>query len=396
MPLAKRVQNVTISLTLQITNRARELATAGIDVVDLSCGEPDHPTPLNIKQAGIAAIEQNFTRYTSAAGIPELRRAIQRKLADENGLQYDLNQIVVSSGAKHSIANAILAMIDPGDEVVIPRPCWLSYPEMVELAGGTTVFADTDAAGGFHLTPRSLERALSPKTKLVILNSPNNPTGAALDLSQIAALCEVLKRYSCFVLSDEIYERLRFDGKPHASPAQIAGMPDRTIVVNGVSKCYSMTGWRIGYAAGPPAIIDGILRVQSQMTSSCCSISQKAAAEGISGDQSGSAAMVRDFARRRDLCYEILSSCPGVKVSKPEGAFYFFPDISSYFGKHAHGDRLKDSLDIARYLLEEVHVATVPGSAFHAPTCLRLSYANSDENIKRGVSKVCEALTKLN
>jgi aspartate aminotransferase len=395
MALAKRVQNVSVSLTLQITNRARELSVAGIDVVDLSCGEPDHPTPSNIKRAGIAAIESNFTRYTAAAGIPELRKAIQRKLAEENGLDYDFRQIVVSSGAKHSIANAILALVDPDDEVVVPAPCWLSYPEMIELAGGKTVFAQTDATNGFHLLPAALARALSPRTKLVILNSPNNPTGAALDADQTAALAEVLKRHPCFVLSDEIYERLRFDGKRHASVAQTAALKDRTIVVNGVSKCYSMTGWRIGYAAGPEEIVEGILRIQSQMTSSCCSISQQAALEGIAGNQGESEAMVRDFARRRELCYDLLRSCPGVKVAKPEGAFYFFPDISSFFGKHVHGEVLKDSVDIARYLLEEVHVATVPGAAFFAPNCLRLSYANSDENVRRGVTKVCEALTRL-
>lgn len=395
MALAARVRNLSVSLTLEITNRARELAAAGHDVIDMSVGEPDHATPANIKRAGIAAIEANFTRYTAAAGIPELREAVRHKLKVENGLDYELSQILISSGAKHSIANAILSLVDPGDEVVVPSPCWLSYPELVDLAGGKTVYAETSAANGFRLTPDALARALSKQTKLVILNSPNNPTGAALDEGEIAELCSVLRGHSCFVLSDEIYERLRFDGKRHASPAQFAEMYERTIVVNGVSKCYSMTGWRIGYAAAPQAVATAMVKVQSQMTSSCCSISQRAAVEGLNGDQAASFAMVKDFARRRELCHTLLRSCKGMHVSEPNGAFYFFPDISAFFGRKAGGRVLGTSDEIARYLLEEVHVATVPGSAFRAPNCLRISYANSDENVQRGVTRICEALSKL-
>jgi aspartate aminotransferase len=264
------------------------------------------------------------------------------------------------------------------------------------LAGGKTVYAETTAENGFHLTPAQLERALSPRTKLVILNSPNNPTGAALDETETAALCEVFKSHSCTVLSDEIYERLRYDGKRHASPAQFADMHERTIVVNGVSKCYSMTGWRIGYAAAPAEIAHAMVKVQSQMTSSCCSISQKAATEGLNGDQTASFAMVKDFARRRDIAFRILNSCAGVQTSAPSGAFYFFPDISAFYGRKAGSHVLANSDEIARYLLEEVFVATVPGSAFRAPNCLRISYANSDANVQRGFTRICEALQKLN
>lgn len=396
MELAHRVRNLTVSLTLEITNRARELAAAGHDVIDLSCGEPDHATPDNVKLAGIAAINANFTRYTAAAGIPELRAAVQKKLKVENNLDYDISQILISSGAKHSIANAILSLIDPGDEVVVPSPCWLSYPELVDLAGGKSVFAETTAANGFRLTADALKKALTSRTKLVILNSPNNPTGAALNEAETSALCDVLRTHSCFILSDEIYERLRYDGTQHVSPAQFAGMKERTIVVNGVSKCYSMTGWRIGYAAAPKAVAGAMVKVQSQMTSSCCSISQKAAAEGINGDQSASFAMVKDFTRRRDVCLNLLRSNSEINVSEPNGAFYFFPDISAFFGRKAGNVSLKNSEEIARYLLEEVFVATVPGSAFRAPNYLRISYANSDENVERGVSRISTALSKLN
>lgn len=393
--LASRVKQLSVSLTLQISARAKELAAEGKDVIDLSCGEPDHPSPIHVKEAGIAAINENFTRYTAAAGIPPLREAVREKLARENGLEYDVGQIVISCGAKHALANALMALVDPGDEVIVPTPCWLSYPELVLLVGGKPVYAETTVEDRFHLTPDILRKALSPKTKLLILNSPTNPTGAALDRQEITALCAVLKDHQAIILSDEIYEHIRFDGKPHFSPAQLPEMKDRTVLINGVSKCYSMTGWRIGYSAAPKEISQGMLKVQSQMTSSACSVSQRAALAGLRGDQSVSREMTKDFARRRTLCCELLNKCGGMKVAEPEGTFYIFPDISFYYGKKANGRMLKDSFDVAKYLIEEALVATVPGGAFKAPNCLRISYANSDENVKRGVGRICEKLQQL-
>jgi aspartate aminotransferase len=395
IPLADRIQKVSVSLTLKIVERTKALKAEGIDVIDLSVGEPDHNTPEHVKQAAVKAINENFTRYTAAAGIPELRKVICEKLQRDNGIYYTPKQIVVSNGAKHAIANAILALVNPGDEVIIPVPDWLSYPELVKIAGGVPVYVETKLENGFHLQPDDLARALTPKTRMIILNTPCNPSGAVLSRQEIEALCDVIRDHHCVLVSDEIYEHLRFDGREHFSPAQHPGMQDRTVLINGVSKCYAMTGWRIGYSASSERLADGMLRIQSQMTSSAGSISQKAALEGLAGDQSSIEAMRADFSRRRQICYEILSGCPGVKVTKPEGAFYIFPDVSAFFGKRAGDTIIHDSKALAEYLIAESHVAVVPGAAFHAPNCIRISYANSDENVRTGVTRICDVLKKL-
>jgi aspartate aminotransferase len=395
LTLSDRVQNVSVSLTLKIVERAKILKAEGKEVISLSVGEPDHNTPDNVKRAAIEAINSNFTRYTAAAGIPELRKAVCAKLKRENGLDYTPSQIVVSCGAKHALANSILALVNPGDEVIIPEPCWLSYPDLVYLAGGTPVYAKARLEHGFHLQPEDLAKALTPKTRLIIMNTPCNPTGAMLLKPEIEALCEVIRDHHAVVVSDEIYEHLRFDGREHYSFAAVPGMQDRTVVINGVSKCYAMTGWRIGYSASSDLLADGMLRIQSQMTSSACSISQKAALEGLMGDQSSVAKMQEDFSRRRKICFDIFNSCPGVRVHEPEGAFYIFPDVSAFFGKSADGFLIKDSLDLAEYLITACHVAVVPGAAFRAPECLRISYANSDEKVREGVSRICDVLRKL-
>ncbi|MBU1921446.1 pyridoxal phosphate-dependent aminotransferase [bacterium] len=394
-PLSDRLKNVSVSLTLKIVERAKALKAEGVDVISLSVGEPDHNTPEHVKRAGIAAIESNFTRYTAAAGILELRKAICEKLKRDNSLDYSPSQIVVSNGAKHAIANAIQAIVNPGDEVIIPEPCWLSYPDLVHLAGGIPVYVASRIEHGFHLQPDDLARVLTPKTKAIILNTPCNPTGAVLSRPEVEALCEVLYDHNVMIISDEIYEHLRFDGREHYSFAQVDGMKDRTVLVNGVSKCYAMTGWRIGYSASSDLLSDAMLRIQSQMTSSACSISQKAACEGIQGDQSSVPAMLKDFSRRRHICYDILSKCKGVKLSMPEGAFYIFPDVSAFYGKRIGDAVIKDSVDLAEHLITACHVAVVPGAAFRAPHCIRISYANSDEKVREGVNRICDFLNSL-
>lgn len=394
-PLSDRLKNVSVSLTLKIVERAKALKAEGVDVISLSVGEPDHNTPDNVKRAGIAAIEANFTRYTAAAGIPELRKAICEKLKRDNSLDYSPTQIVVSNGAKHAIANAIQALVNPGDEVIIPEPCWLSYPDLVHLAGGIPIYVESRLEHGFHLQPDDLANKLTPKTKAIILNTPCNPTGAVLSRPEIEALCEVMYDHNVMIISDEIYEHLRFDGREHYSFAQVEGMKDRTILVNGVSKCYAMTGWRIGYSASSDMMADAMLRIQSQMTSSASSISQKAAYEGISGDQSSVPMMLQDFDRRRKICYDIFSKCKDVKVRMPEGAFYIFPDVSAFYGRKYKGEVIRGSVDLAEHLITDYHVAIVPGAAFRAPDCIRISYANSDEKVREGVTRICDFLSKL-
>jgi aspartate aminotransferase len=310
-------------------------------------------------------------------------------------LTYNSKQIVVGNGAKHAIANAMLALVEPGDEVIVPEPCWLSYPELVWLAGGDVVFAPTKVEDGFHIRAETLERLLTPRTKLVLLNSPCNPTGAVLSRADMESLAEVLRAHRAWILSDEIYEYLRFDGREHVSPAQMPGLCERTVVINGVSKSYSMTGWRIGYGAGPESVAEAMLKIQSQMTSSACSVSQRAALAGIRAGLEFPNSMRDDFEKRRALVYDELAKCSVLKCPKPEGAFYAFPQIPGMMGATAKGKVIKDSADFTDYLLEEYHVALVPGSAFRAPDCIRVSFANSDEIVKEAAKRVVQAVGDL-
>lgn len=393
--LASRVSRLTISQTLAIVEKVRELQKQGIQVLDMSVGEPDHPSPEEAKQAAKAAIDSGFTRYTAAAGIMELREAIVEKLKRDNELEYTPKQIVVGNGAKHILASALLALVEPGDEVIVPEPCWLSYPELVWLAGGEVVFAPTKVEDGFHLRAEVLDRLITPRTKVVLINSPCNPTGAVMSRADMDAIAEVLKRHRAFVISDEIYEYLRFDGREHVSLAQYPWLHDRTVVVNGVSKSFAMTGWRIGYGAAPLEVADAILRIQSQMTSSACSISQKAAWAAIRSGVSYPQMMTADFARRRDICYEGLKSIPGVKISQPEGAFYAFPQIPALLTGSIAGKQLKEATPFILHLLEKYQVAAVPGTAFRAPDCIRLSFATSDDAVREAVKRIAAAVADI-
>ena len=393
--LSSRVSRLSISQTLAIVEKVRELQKQGMTVYDMSVGEPDHPSPPDVKEAGRQAISNDFTRYTAAAGIMELREAIAAKLKRDNGLTYTPKQIVVGNGAKHILSGTLLALVEPGDEVIIPEPCWLSYPEMVWLAGGEVVYAPTRVEDGFHLRAEVLERLITPRTKAVMLNSPCNPTGAVMPKKDMDEIAEVLKKHRAYIISDEIYEYLRFDGREHVSLAQYPWLCDRTIVVNGVSKSYSMTGWRIGYGAGPDNVMNAILRIQSQMTSSACSVSQKAATAALNGGLDFPNRMRDDFTRRRDICFDGLKNIPGVNVPKPEGAFYAFPQIPAMMTGSVNGKPLKDSNGMTDYLLEKYHVAIVPGAAFRAPDCIRISFASSDDHVREAVNRIAAAVSDI-
>ena len=393
--LSSRVSRLSISQTLAIVEKVRELQKQGMTVYDMSVGEPDHPSPPDVKEAGRQAISNDFTRYTAAAGIMELREAIAAKLKRDNGLTYTPKQIVVGNGAKHILSGTLLALVEPGDEVIIPEPCWLSYPEMVWLAGGEVVYAPTRVEDGFHLRAEVLERLITPRTKAVMLNSPCNPTGAVMPKKDMDEIAEVLKKHRAYIISVEIYEYLRFDGREHVSLAQYPWLDDRTIVVNAVSKSYSMTGWRIGYGAGPDNVMNAILRIQSQMTSSACSVSQKAATAALNGGLDFPNRMRDDFTRRRDICFDGLKNIPGVNVPKPEGAFYAFPQIPAMMTGSVNGKPLKDSNGMTDYLLEKYHVAIVPGAAFRAPDCIRISFASSDDHVREAVNRIAAAVSDI-
>ena len=371
------------------------MTSRGVSVIDLAVGEPDLHTPQFIKEAAEAAIEDNFTKYSPVSGFGSLKEAVVHKLQVENGLTYSPSEIVISSGAKQSICNAIQALVDTGDEVIIPAPYWVSYPQMVKLAGGVPVFVDAPIEQGFRITPAQLRAAITPKTRLIIICSPCNPSGAVYSAAELEALAEVVKEHDdLLVLSDEIYEHINYIGS-HASIAAVPGMRERTLVVNGVSKAYAMTGWRIGFLAAPKWIISACDILQGQYTSGPCSISQKAAEAAWMGPQECVEQMRLSFLRRRNLLVKLMREIPGLEVNEPQGAFYLLPKCSGYYGTKA-GDRvIENSTDLAMYLLEEGHVATVPGSAFGAPDCLRLSYATSDENIMEAVDRIKCALAAL-
>ncbi|MEZ0454045.1 pyridoxal phosphate-dependent aminotransferase [Sphingobacterium thalpophilum] len=394
--LSDRINNLSESATLKMTKLGRELAAKGVNVISLSVGEPDFNTPEHVKDAAKKALDENWTRYSPVPGYPELRQAIVNKLKTENNLDYDISQIVVSTGAKQSLSNVILTLINPGDEVIIPTPYWVSYSEMVVLAEGKSVFINTEIDNNFKITPEQLEAAITPKTKLFMFSSPNNPTGTVYSKDELAALAKVFEKYpQVFILSDEIYEHINFVDK-HESIAQFDSIKDRVIIVNGFSKAFAMTGWRLGYIAANKTIAAANDKLQGQTTSGTCSISQRA---GIVAYEQGLETvnkMKEAFARRRQLVYDLLSDIPGVRTNLPEGAFYFFPEISSFFGKKdQQGNVINNSADLALYLLNVGHVATVGGDSFGNDNYIRLSYAASDESLIEALKRIKEALGKL-
>ena len=393
--LSNRLQRLAPSATLAMSQKSSEMKAQGIDVINMSVGEPDFNTPDHIKQAAKLAIDENYSRYSPVPGYAELRQAIARKLERENQLHYLPSEILVSNGAKQSVCNTVMALVNPGDEVIIPAPYWVSYPQMVLLAGGEPVFVEARFDQNFKVTPEQLEAAITPKTRMLILCSPSNPTGSVYSKDELAGLAEVIKRHdNLFVLADEIYEHINYVGK-HESIAQFEGMKERSIIVNGVSKAYAMTGWRIGYIAAPEWIVKGCNKLQGQYTSGPCSVSQKAAEFAYTQSQECVEQMRQAFERRRNLIVELAKDIPGLEVNVPEGAFYLFPKCSSFYGKSDGETTVNNSTELALYLLEKGHVATVGGDAFGDPECFRMSYATSDDNIREAMRRIKEVLAKL-
>ncbi len=395
MKLSDRINRLAPSATLAMSQKSGEMKAQGVDVINLSVGEPDFNTPAHIKEAAKKAIDENYSRYSPVAGYASLREAVVRKLKRENGLEYTPAQISVSNGAKQGVCNTVMTLVNPGDEVIIPAPYWVSYPQMVKLAGGTPVIVNTGFAQDFKMKPEQLEAAITPRTRLLILCSPSNPTGSVYSKEELKALADVvLSHEDVYVLADEIYEHINYTGR-HESIAQFAGMQERAIIVNGVSKAYAMTGWRIGYIAAPEWIVKGCNKLQGQYTSGPCSVSQKAAEAAYNSDQSCVEEMRLAFERRRNLIVSLAKDIPGLEVNCPQGAFYLFPKCSSFYGKSYGSYIVNNSTDLAMYLLDEAHVATVGGDAFGDPECFRMSYATSDDNIKEAMRRIKEALGKL-
>jgi aspartate aminotransferase len=396
MGIAKRAMAIKPSPTLATAAKAKAMKAQGIDVVDFGVGEPDFDTPENVKQAGIRAIQSGFTKYTPAGGTDELKDAVIDKFKKDNNLAYERSQVLISCGAKHSLYNIAEALFDPGDEVIIPAPYWVSYPDQVLLNDATPVIVETTAEEGFTLTAKKLEQSVTKKTKALVLNSPSNPTGLAYDRKTLEEIAAVAVRHQFYIISDEIYEKLLYDGFKHCSIASLGKeIKDLTIVVNGVSKSHAMTGWRIGYAAGPKDVLSAMANIQSQSTSNPCSISQKAAVEALRGPQDFIATMNVEFDRRRRFMVERLNAMKGVTCLMPVGAFYAFPDVSRLFGKSVNGKTIKGSADLAAYLLEDAQVALVSGDAFGAEAYIRLSYATSMENIQKGLDRIEKAFSRL-
>lgn len=393
--LSDRLNRLAPSATLAMSQKSAELKAQGVDVINLSVGEPDFNTPDHIKEAAKRAVDENYSRYSPVPGYPALKKAIVDKLKNENGLDYEPSQIICSNGAKQSVCNAVLALVNPGDEVIIPAPYWVSYPQMVLLAEGTPVTVEATIEQDFKITPEQLEAAITPKTRALILCSPSNPTGSVYSAEELEALTAVLRLHErVIVLSDEIYEHINYIGS-HASIAACEGMKERTVVINGVSKAYAMTGWRIGFIAAPEWIAKGCNKLQGQYTSGPCSVSQMAATAAFAGDQTCVETMRQAFERRKNLIVRLAKEIPGLEVNDPHGAFYLFPKCSSFFGKR-DGDRvINNSTDFALYLLEVAHVATVGGDAFGSPACFRMSYATSDENITEAMRRIKEACARL-
>ncbi len=393
--LSTRVESLAVSQTLAMSQKSSELRARGIDVINLSVGEPDFHTPDHIKEAAKRAVDNNFSFYSPVPGYLSLREAISAKLSRENGLSYSPAQIVVSNGAKQALCNVILSTVNPGDEVVIPTPAWVSYVEMVKLAEGKSVTVPAGIDTNFKVTPAQLEAAITPKTKMVLLCSPSNPTGSVYTKAELQGLVDVIAKHpDVLVLSDEIYEHINYTGE-FTSLGSFAEIADRTIIINGVSKAYAMTGWRIGYCAAPTAIAKAVSKLQGQYTSGASSIAQKAAEAAYTGSQKCVAEMCAAFRRRRDLVVKLAAEIPGFKVNEPMGAFYLFPEVSGVLGK-SFGDKLiASSGDLAMYLLEEAHVATVDGAAFCAPGYIRFSYATGDDNLRQAMVRIKAAIEKL-
>jgi aspartate aminotransferase len=393
--LSTRLTALSPSETFAMAQKSNELKAQGIDVINMSVGEPDFTTPKHIKEAAKKAIDDNFSFYSPVAGFPDLRKAICEKLQKENNLEYTPAQIVVSGGAKQSLCNVILSIVDRGEEVIIPAPYWVSYPEMVKLAEGTPVFVYAGIEQNFKITPQQLEEAITPKTKALILCSPSNPTGSVYTKNELIAIAGVLEKYPhVYVIADEIYEHINYIGQ-HVSIAQLDSIRDRVVVINGVSKGYAMTGWRIGWIAAPQWLASACGMLQGQYTSGPSSVSQRAALAAYAGDQSCVSEMRTAFERRRNLIVELLGQISGFKVNNPMGAFYIFHDCSYYFGRSHNGKTIRTATDLAMYILEEAHVACVGGDAFGAPDCIRLSYAISDASIAEAIARIKKALEKL-
>ncbi len=393
--LSSRMNRLQPSATLAMSQKSSELKAQGIDIINMSVGEPDFNTPDHIKAAAIKAVEENYSRYSPVPGYPELRQAIVNKLKNENQLEYTAAQILCSNGAKQSVCNAIMALVGEGDEVIIPAPYWVSYPQMVLLADGTPVIVEAGIEQDFKITPEQLEAAITDRTRAVILCSPSNPTGSVYSKEELEGLKNVLLRHErVIVIADEIYEHINYVGK-HASMAQFRDIKDRVVVINGVSKAYAMTGWRIGFIAAPEWIVKACNKLQGQYTSGPCSVSQKAAEVAFAGDQRCVEEMRLAFERRKNLIVELARQIPGLEVNVPQGAFYLFPKCSSFFGKTDGNVTITNSTDLAMYLLEVGHVATVGGDAFGSPECFRMSYATSDENIVEAMRRIKEALGRL-
>ena len=395
MHLSERLNRLAPSATLAMSQKSAELKAQGIDIINMSVGEPDFNTPDHVKAAAKQAIDDNWSRYSPVPGYPALREAICHKLRTENGLCYEPSQIVVGNGAKQAVCNVILAIVDSGDEVIIPAPYWVSYPQMVLMADGTPVFVEATIEQDFKITPAQLEAAITPRTRALILCSPSNPTGSVYSAEELEALAVVLRRHpEVIVIADEIYEHINYVGA-HASIASCEGMKERTAVINGVSKAYAMTGWRIGFVAAPADLAKGVNKLQGQYTSGPGSVSQMAATEAFAADQTCVEEMRQAFLRRKNLIVGLAREIPGFEVNDPAGAFYLFPRISSYFGKTDGKRTIQTSTDFALYLLEEAHVAAVGGDAFGSPECFRMSYATSDENIVEAMRRIKEACAKL-
>jgi len=413
--ISNRISSIGASETLRISAKAKELAAQDIDVIDLSVGEPDFPTPDNVKQAGKRAIDENVTRYTPSPGLLDLRKAIAEKLKRDNAVDYAPDEIIVSSGAKHSLYNVFMAILNEGEEVIVPAPYWVSYPHQVTLAGGKAVIVEAREEDGFRLRPDVLKAAITPRTKAVIINSPSNPTGAAYSREELEALCGVAAgatKAGLVIVADEIYEKMVYDGFRFTSVASLGkDIKERTVLINGVSKSHAMTGWRLGYAAGPKDIISAMNKVQSHSTSNASSISQMAALEALRGPQTEVARMVVEFEKRRNYMVREMRRIPRVSLVEPKGAFYVFPNFSGYYGKAAEGKatggagarvggagdktKITDSWTLGDFLMDMAHVAVVPGAAFGNDRCIRLSYAASMEKLEKAVTRITEALTKL-
>lgn len=396
--LSNRINSLGESETLAMTARSRELQAQGCDVINLSIGEPDFNTPQHIKDAAKAAIDANFTHYPPVPGYPELRQAIANKFERDNGIFVGANQIVVSAGAKQSLANAILCLVNPGEEVLVPAPFWVSYKEIIKLAEGKAVYISGTIDSDFKVTPQQIEEAITPKTKVFLFSSPCNPTGTVYTRDELKAFAEVFARHpQVFIISDEIYEHINFIGK-HESIAQFQAIADRVIIINGVSKGFAMTGWRLGYMAAPLPVAKACDKLQGQMTSGTCSISQKAALEAINTDPKNSEElkfMVSAFLNRRNMALALMHDIPGLKTNIPDGAFYLFPEVTSYFGKTDGACKINNATDLCNYILDNGHVAIVPGTAFGADDCIRISYATSEEKLKQAIERIATVLARL-